>query len=96
MGPGLRPDTYLSKYIPELNRSVFPKEEKEKVRLEVSYMGRDYTADLCRVPVAGFSRKEPILEIPEGKEYFVTLYMHDITDLNQAVAEIEDQKLVAG
>ena len=43
-----------------------------------------------------FSQKEPILELPEGKEYFVTLYMNDITDLNQAVAEIEDQKLVAG
>ena len=61
IGPGFRPDTYLSKYIPELNRSVFPKEEKEGQRLEVSYMGRDYSVDL-----------------------------------NQAVAEVEDQKLVAG
>ena len=86
----------MSKYIPELNRSVFPKEEKETVRLEVTYMGRDYSVDLRKVPVSGFSQKEPILELPEGKEYFVTLYMNDITDLNQAVAEIEDQKLVAG
>ena len=96
IGPGFRPDTYLSKYIPELNRSVFPKEEKEGQRLEVSYMGRDYSVDLCKVPVTGFSQKEPVLEIPEGKEYFITLYMNDVTDLNQAVAEVEDQKLVAG
>lgn len=67
IGPGLRPDTYLSKYIPELNRSVFPKEEKETVRLEVTYMGRDYSVDLRKVPVSGFSQKEPILELPEGK-----------------------------
>ena len=96
IGPGFRPDTYLSKYIPELNRGVFPKEEKEGQRLEVSYMGRDYSVDLCKVPVTGFSQKEPVLEIPEGKEYFITLYMNDVTDLNQAVAEVEDQKLVAG
>ena len=96
IGPGFRPDTYLSKYIPELNRSVFPKEEKEGQRLEVSYIGRDYSVDLCKVPVTGFSQKEPVLEIPEGKEYFITLYMNDVTDLNQAVAEVEDQKLVAG
>ena len=59
-------------------------------------MGRDYSVDLCKVPVTGFSQKEPVLEIPEGKEYFITLYMNDVTDLNQAVAEVEDQKLVAG
>ena len=46
--------------------------------------------------MTGFSQKEPVLEIPEGKEYFITLYMNDVTDLNQAVAEVEDQKLVAG
>ena len=90
IGPGFRPDTYLSKYIPELNRSVFPKEEKEGQRLEVSYMGRDYSVDLCKVPVTGFSQKEPVLEIPEGKEYFITLYMNDVTDLNLSLIHISE------
>ncbi|MBY0758066.1 MULTISPECIES: DHH family phosphoesterase [Sellimonas] len=96
IGNGLRPDTYLSKYIPALNRSVFPKEEDKSTSLEVTYQNRDYVAEFYKVPIEGFSRKEEVLQIPEGKEYFITLYMRDVTSLNQARAEVEEQKMVAG
>lgn len=96
IGSGLRPDTYLSKYIPALNRSVFPKGEEKTTSMEVSYLDRDYIAEFYLVPLEGFSKKEEVLQIPEEKEYFITLYMKDITDVNQAKAEVEEQKMVAG
>ena len=38
LGTTIRKDTYLSKYIPELNRGVFPKEENESVSLEFNFL----------------------------------------------------------
>lgn len=96
IGTGLRPDTYLSKYIPELNRSVFPKEENEQTEMQVCYAGRDYIVELMKVSLEGFSKKEEIVQIPQEKEYFITLYMKDVTELNQALAEIGREKMVAG
>ena len=61
----IRKDTYLSKYIPELNRGVFPKEENESVSLEFNYLDRDYQAEIQCVSVEGFSETEQLLEVSE-------------------------------
>ena len=50
-GSEAKTGTYLSKYIQELNRSVFPKEKDKPIEKEVSYNGRDYRAILSKVPV---------------------------------------------
>lgn len=96
IGTDIRKDMYLSKYIPELNRGVFPKEEDESVNLEFSYNERDYQAELQCVSVEGFSKSEQLLELPQEKEYFVAIHLQDVTELNSYIRENEEQRLVAG
>lgn len=86
----------LSRHMPELNQSIFPKEENDIVEMEVHYEGKKYRAELCRVSVEGFSDTEKILELPEEREYFVAVYLQDVTELNQYIQENEEQQLVAG
>lgn len=89
-------EAYLSRYIPELNRSVFPKEENESVSLEFTYDDRDYQAEIQCVSVEGFSDAEQLLQLPAEKEYFIAIYLRDVTELNRYIRENEEQRLVAG
>ena len=89
-------ESYLSRYIPELNRSIFPKEENQMVEMEVYYEDREYRAELRRVSVEGFSDTEQLLQLPEEKEYFIAVYLQDVTELNAYIRENEEQRLVAG
>ena len=41
-GDKAQKDKYLSRYIPELNRSIFPKEENDVVEMDVYYEDREY------------------------------------------------------
>ena len=89
-------DAYLSKYMPELNRSIFPKEVNDVVEMPVYHGDREYRAELRRVSVEGFSETEHLLELPEEKEYFIAVYLQDVTELNHYIKENEEQRLVAG
>lgn len=89
-------DPYISKYMPELNRSIFPKEMDDVVHMDVYYGEREYRATLRRVSVEGFSKTEHLLQIPEEKEFFVAVYLEDVTELNQYIKATEEQRLVAG
>ncbi len=89
-------EAYLSKYIPELNRSIFPKEENQVIEIEVHYEHKEYKAELCKVSVEGFSETEKLLEMPQEKEYFIAVYLQDVTELNAYIRENEEQRLVAG
>ncbi|SHK29756.1 DHH family phosphoesterase [Hespellia stercorisuis] len=93
---GDKPEKYLSKMIPELNRSVFPKNDTEHMEMDITYKERDYQVEMRKVSVEGFSETEQLLEIPEEKEYFIAVHMKDVTELNAYVQENEDQKLIAG
>ena len=86
----------LAKYIQELNRSVFPKDEDKPIEKEVSYNGRDYRAVMSKVPVKDLQEAENILQMRKGREYFVTVTLNDVTELNEYIRSNEDQKLVAG
>lgn len=87
---------YLSKHIPELNRSIFPKEENITFEIEVNHEDKVYRAELRKVSVEGFSDTEQLLQMPEEKEFFIAVYMQDITELNAYIKENEEQRLVAG
>lgn len=89
-------EAYLSKYIPELNRGVFPKEENEKIQVEVRFHERDYEAELCKVSVEGFSETEQLLQLPEEKEYFIAVHLKDVTEMNAYIKANEQQRLVSG
>ncbi|MDD3403991.1 MAG: DHH family phosphoesterase [Hespellia sp.] len=86
----------LAKIIPELNRSIYPKSETENIELEITYKERDYSVQLRKISVEGFSENEALLEIPEEKEYFVAISLTDVTELNEYVKENEEQRLIAG
>lgn len=95
---GKRPkgEAYISKYIPELNKSIFPKEESDVVEIEVYLEEQVYKAKLRRVSVEGFSETEQLMEMPEEKEYFIAVYLQDVTELTKYIKENEEQRLVAG
>ena len=95
-GSEAKTGTYLSKYIQELNRSVFPKEKDKPIEKEVSYNGRDYRAILSKVPVQDLQEAENILQMRKGREYFVTVTLSDVTEMNEYICANEEQKLVAG
>lgn len=89
-------EPYLSKHMPELNQSIFPKEENDVVEMDVYYEDREYKAELRRVSVQGFNETEKILELPAEKEYFIAVYLQDVTELNHYIKQNEEQRLVAG
>jgi len=96
LGDGYKQDSYLSKYISELNRSVFPQEDGQSVELQVEYDEHIYQVEMTRVSVQGFSDTEQLLSLPAEKEYFIAIYLRDVTELNAYIRKHEDQKLMAG
>jgi c-di-AMP phosphodiesterase-like protein len=93
---GQKREKYLSKLIPELNSGVFPKAEADHVELEVAYRERSYQVELRKVSVEGFSEAEHLLQIPSDKEYFIAVYMKDVTELNAYIKANEEQRFIAG
>ena len=89
-------EKYMNKLIPKLNRGVFPKQNMEQVELQVQYKERDYQVTLRKVSMEGFSEKEEVLQIPKEQEYFIAVYMTDVTELNEYIKENEDQRMIAG
>ena len=92
----MKRETRIGKYIPELNRGVFPREEGETVSLEFQYGERMYQASIQCVSVEGFNDNEKLLKLPEGREYFIAIHLQDITELNRYIRENEANRLVAG
>lgn len=89
-------ERYIHQLIPDLNRSMFPKEDMQHMELELTYEHRDYRVELRQVYIEGFNDQEPLIEIPQEQEYFITLYMTDVTELNSYIRENENQRLIAG
>lgn len=89
-------EKFIQKIIPELNKGIFPKDDETRNELEITYKERDYQVELRRISLEGFSESERILQIPKEKEYFIALYMRDVTELNSYIRENEDQRLIAG
>ena len=89
-------EKFIQKRIPELNKGIFPKDDETRNELEITYKERDYQVELRRISLEGFSESERMLQIPKEKEYFIALYMRDVTELNSYIRENEDQRLIAG
>ncbi len=96
LGEGYRPDSNLTKYMKGINQGVFPKEDMEKVQIEISYTGREYQAELQRIPVNEIGEDEAQINNTGAQKYFIAVYLRDITDLNEYIRANEEQRLVAG
>lgn len=87
---------YISKFIPEINTSIFPKEETDIVEMDVYYEDKEYRAELRKVSVEGFNESEQLMDLPGEKESFVAVYLQDVTELNKYIRQNEEQRMVAG
>ncbi len=88
---------YLSNFIHDLNRSIFPKgEEAEAVEVEVAYKGKEYIANVAKVYVPENSETINAFQLPREENYFISVSLTDVTELNRYVRENEEQRLVAG
>lgn len=96
LGKKAKEKVYISKYIPEINTSIFPREENDLVEMDVYYGDKEYRAELRKVSVEGFSETEQLLELPEEREYFIAVYLQDVTELNEYIRANEEQRMVAG
>lgn len=89
-------EKYLSNYIPELNRGVFPKKKNEKFELEVDFQGRIYQTVCIRVEMQKSSGTENATLLPMGKDCFIAVSLTDITEIKRYIRENEEQRLVSG
>ena len=96
LGIANRKDIYINKLIPEMNAGIFPKEENESVNLEFRYKGKDYQAEAQCISVQGFNQTENMLQLPKGHDFFIAVYLRDVTELNTYIREKEEQRLIAG
>ena len=90
----IKKSSYLSQYVPELNRGIFPKKEGHTVEMEVYHDNREYLAEIRKISVESINDVDALVRIPTG--HFFAVHLHDVTELNKCIKEMEDQKLVAG
>lgn len=89
-------ELYISKYMPELNRSIFPKEEGFSVEMDVYYGKKEFRAEIRKVSVEGLTETEQVLGLPDEKDSFIAVYLEDVTELNAYIQAYEEQRMVAG
>ena len=87
---------YLSNFIHDLNRRVFPKEAGEKLAKEVMYKERLYEVEFSKIHLADFTEADRMVIFPDGRENVITVTFNDVTDLHHYMEESDAQKLVAG
>lgn len=89
-------EIYISKYMPELNRSIFPKEEGMCIEMEVYFEKKEFRAEIRKVSVAGLTETEQVLGLPDEHDSFIAVYLEDVTELNAYIQAYEEQRMVAG
>ncbi len=96
LGENADRNTLISQYIPELNKNIFPRGDNEIANIDVYYEDKEYKAELRQVPVSEFAQAENLMEMPAKQEYFVSVSLLDVTELNEYIKINEAQRLVAG
>ncbi len=96
LGDRNKQDVNLSKYMKEINRGIFPKEEGQHTEVEVQFEEREYLAKLRKIPVKEAGGMQMSVKIPVESEYFIAVFLEDVTELNEYIQANEEQRLVAG
>lgn len=86
-------EKYLSKIIPDLNRSVFPRDEEHHITMQLSVGESDYTVELRKVCILNDSEK--FLNLGRD-EHFVAISFQDDTEFNQLITEKQEEQLITG
>ncbi len=93
---GQKREKYINKIMSDLDVPAFSDTDKDHMEVEVTYKDREYQVDLQKVSIKGFSEEEMVLQIPPESEYFIALYMRDVTELKSYIRKNEDQRMLAG
>ena len=96
IGDQFQKDVCLSKFIPEIHRGMFPKDESEEVSIEASFNDCDYQVSLRCISIKGLSNTEQMLELTREKEHFIAVHFEDISELNRYIRENDEQRMVTG
>ncbi len=86
-------EKYLSKIIPDLNRSVFPRDEEHHITMQLNVGESDYTVELRKVCILNDSDK--FLNLGRD-EHFIAISFQDDTELNQLITEKQEEQLITG
>ncbi len=95
--------SYLSKYIPDLNKGVFPKELNQRAEIEVSYEGRDYLVKFARlaleniaVSLTDITELNAYIRESEGRKLVAGLvYVDNYEEVMESIEEVRQSLLVA-
>ncbi len=88
-----RKEKYIGKLMPELNRSIFPKEDNIHMAMEIEYEEHMYSVEIRRVTILSDSVK--FLNLNKN-EHFIAISFKDHTELNRYIREREEEQLIAG
>ncbi len=89
-------DKYLSAYIKELNRAVFPKESGEKKEISASYGGRDYEVGVSVIKNQGEDSGDFDTAKNTTGADMVACAFTDVTEVNRLIKANDAEKLVTG
>lgn len=89
-------DIVIQKYIPELTKEYFPKEENDNVQIGIEYNGKEYNAELHGISLETYNSGNHTLNIGQNVKNLVAVYLQDVTELNKYIRETEEQRMVSG
>lgn len=96
LGNKYKNNSNITSYIPELSQRNFPKKEDTAAEFEIVYEKVEYKMTLRRVAISGLYDAAQILKLPDGMQEFITVFLEDVTELNEYIRANEQQRLVAG
>ncbi|MDO4474346.1 MAG: DHH family phosphoesterase [Eubacteriales bacterium] len=96
LGNKYKNNSNITSYIPELSQRNFPKKEDAAAEFEIVYEKVEYKMTLRRVAISGLYDAAQILKLPDGMQEFITVFLEDVTELNEYIRANEQQRLVAG
>lgn len=85
----------ITSILPEITKKELPSVQ-ERMEVEVAYDSAVYRASLAKVYLEDFTEENGLIELPEDKNYLISLYLFDCTELKILMAEKEQEKLVCG
>ncbi len=85
----------ISGILPEITKKELPSVQ-DRMEIEVTYEDKVYRASLAKVYLEDFTEENGLIELPEDKNFLISLYLFDCTELKTLIAEKEKEKLVCG
>lgn len=79
---------------PEITQKEIPNHLRERTEVAIHYHDRDYRGIMAKVMLDDVTGEKGLLELPNDKNYLLSLYLFDCTELNVLLAEKEQEKPV--